>query len=423
MTSKTFGALRGVGARPAELPVLDGVLYGEPLLPAVPAYELSAALRNVKQPYVGVTTDGTPINGLYELADSGSEHHAGAVSAARSLLAALSANERMCTQLPIESDDWRLWTNAFMMWNAKGIRLERISDAKRALVLDLMRESLSAEGYESARDCMRLNGALGDLIGLYEDTLTEFAYNFLIFGEPNGSDPWGWQLAGHHVDINCVFVGSQLVLAPVFLGAEPNFALDGPFAGTRALDLETDKALEFRRALSAEQEEAFLLSRTIHSHDLPAELAGPFNGRHVGGAGRDNQVQPYEGIRAAELSAPQQQLLFDLVDVYLDRMPMVHAKAKRRHVYDHLEETRFCWRGGHDDVAAFYYRIHSPVLWVEYDNHPGIFLDNEEPERFHIHTIVREPNGNDYGKSLLAQHYARHHQPHHHHHSSKGTPR
>lgn len=408
MTKKTLSALRGVGARPADLPVLDGVLFGEPLLDELPAYELSAALRNSGQPYVGLTTDGTPTPGLYRLAETGATHTA-AVSAARSFLAALSDSERMCTQMPLGSDEWRKWTNAFMMWPAKGVRLERIREDKRNLALDLMRESLSAEGYESARNCMRLNGALGELIDLYTDTLTEFAYNFLIFGDPSTKEPWGWQLMGHHVDISCVFIGSQLVLAPVFLGAEPNFSLDGTFAGTRALDLETDKGLDFRRSLSRSQEDAFLLSRTVLARDLPEELAGPFNGRHVGGAGRDNQVQAYEGIKGSELDSDQQKLLLDLVDVYLGRVPGVHAQAKRRQVEDHLDETRFCWRGGHDDVAAFYYRIHSPVLWVEYDNHPGIFLDNEEPERFHIHTIVREPNGNDYGKDLLAQHYALHH--------------
>jgi hypothetical protein len=32
-----------------------------------------------------------------------------------------------------------------------------------------------------------------------------------------------------------------------------------------------------------------------------------------------------------------------------------------------------------------------------------------EPARFHVHTIVREPNGNDYAKDMLAQHYSLHH--------------
>jgi hypothetical protein len=30
------------------------------------------------------------------------------------------------------------------------------------------------------------------------------------------------------------------------------------------------------------------------------------------------------------------------------------------------------------------------------------------PYREHIHAVVRTPNGNDYGKDLLRQHYAEH---------------
>ena len=75
----------------------------------------------------------------------------------------------------------------------------------------------------------------------------------------------------------------------------------------------------------------------------------------------------------------------------------------------HLGQTHLAWIGTWDEGAPFYYRVHSPVLLIEYDNHPGIFLDNDEPEPFHVHTIVRTPNGGDYGKDLLRQHYARHH--------------
>ena len=41
--------------------------------------------------------------------------------------------------------------------------------------------------------------------------------------------------------------------------------------------------------------------------------------------------------------------------------------------------------------------------------HKGVFLDNDEPEKFHIHIMVRTPNGNDYGKDLLRQHLERFH--------------
>jgi hypothetical protein len=36
------------------------------------------------------------------------------------------------------------------------------------------------------------------------------------------------------------------------------------------------------------------------------------------------------------------------------------------------------------------------------------------PHALHIHSVVRTPNGNDYGKDLLRQHYQQHPHPHRH---------
>jgi hypothetical protein len=64
------------------------------------------------------------------------------------------------------------------------------------------------------------------------------------------------------------------------------------------------------------------------------------------------------------------------------------------------------------DDSVFYYRIHSPVILIEFDHQRGVALDNDQPSRNHIHTVVRTPNGNDYGKDLLRQHHAQFdHQP------------
>ena len=60
--------------------------------------------------------------------------------------------------------------------------------------------------------------------------------------------------------------------------------------------------------------------------------------------------------------------------------------------------------GDADEESIFYYRVHSPVILIEFDHQNGISLDNDEPSRNHIHTVVRTPNGNDYGKDLLRQH-------------------
>jgi hypothetical protein len=63
-------------------------------------------------------------------------------------------------------------------------------------------------------------------------------------------------------------------------------------------------------------------------------------------------------------------------------------------------------------VSPFYYRILSPVILIEFDHVSGIVYDNDTPSRDHIHTVVRTPNGNDYGKDLLRQHYSQHDHSH-----------
>jgi hypothetical protein len=37
----------------------------------------------------------------------------------------------------------------------------------------------------------------------------------------------------------------------------------------------------------------------------------------------------------------------------------------------------------------------------------GIAFDNDAPSRHHVHTVVRTPNGNEYGRDLLRQLHAR----------------
>jgi len=64
--------------------------------------------------------------------------------------------------------------------------------------LDLLRASLSADGFAKSRDIMRLNGVLARLV----DDLEEYGedlYFFTVMGEPSATEPWGLQLDGHHL--------------------------------------------------------------------------------------------------------------------------------------------------------------------------------------------------------------------------------
>jgi hypothetical protein len=53
------------------------------------------------------------------------------------------------------------------------------------------------------------------------------------------------------------------------------------------------------------------------------------------------------------------------------------------------------------------------VVLIEFDhqrpaNLAGYAKDRRVPTQQHIHCVVRTPNGNDYGKDLLRQHYEAH---------------
>ena len=141
-------------------------------------------------------------------------------------------------------------------------------------------------------------------------------------------------------------------------------------------------------------------------------------GNHnVSEAFKDNLVLDYAGLRAAELTARQKEQLLDLIGEYVRNMRDGHAKVKMDEVRRHLDETRFAWVGGTNAESVFYYRIQSPVVLIEFDHQTPIalrHLERGKPTREHIHTVVRTPNGNDYGKDLLRQHYQQHPHPHKH---------
>ena len=75
----------------------------------------------------------------------------------------------------------------------------------------------------------------------------------------------------------------------------------------------------------------------------------------------------------------------------------------------HLDRTCFAWIGEMNKESVFYYRIHSPVILIEFDHQRPIALGRSRTAtKNHIHATVRTPNGNDYGKDLLKQHLATH---------------
>jgi hypothetical protein len=408
----------GYKARPELIPItrarvdrskpLDYIVQLNGTSPA-PDVQGSAAV-----PFKGITTDGRVVPGLYPLQDSVFNHGAldrealdpvPVVEAATALLAGLPAEQRSRAARPLPADAaaWRLWTNAYPSWEPDRVYLEDLDDTRRDAAMELLRASLSAKGFGHVRTAMRLNAALGQLIDQYHDSLTEWAYWITLFGAPSAVEPWGWQLFGHHVCVSFFMLGGQMVLTPTFLGAE--------FESQQIFEEHRGLGLELITGLSPAGRSRAVLYPSMSPGDLPWELAGSVDGRHLGGAGQDNRVVPYAGLAADSMTPGQQELLVRLVGSFVSRMPAGPAEAKLTEVRRHLADTYFAWIGETAPGRPCYFRVHSPVVLAEYDNHPGIFLDFDQPDPCHVHTVVRTPNGNDYGMALLHQHYARHHRP------------
>ncbi len=364
------------------------------------------------QPFVGLTTDGKPREGLYPLRSTGADTSA-AVSAARAFLAGIRRDDhRKLVQQAFDGADRRRWTNAFPHWAPHGVLLADFEPTNRDALLALVAATLSARGFADTRRIMRANQALGEFLNHSTDTLCEYGFFFTLYGEPAVDGAWGWRLMGNHLVVHATFVRDQLNLTPAFWGTEMSVIDAGPYAGQQLFVEEQRLGLELATSLSASQRATAILHPSMLSQDLPKHLTGP-DGRHLGGAGQDNRVITPEGIAANSLSPGQRSVLTSLLEVYLGRAAEPHGAAALHAALAHLDETRFAWIGN-PEQRPFYYRIHGPTVWIEFDHHSGVFLSNPEPEPFHIHTIVRTPNGNDYGADLLRQHYAQHPHPHVH---------
>ena len=355
--------------------------------------------RLADDPYVGIHASSGIQRGLYRIESTGVSTEPVRL-AAEAFLASLTAEQRAKTSFPVDDDEWRKWMNQHF-YVRQGVGFDEMDETQREAAFGLMRASLSADGLKLSRDIMNLNRTLGELNDDNFVEYNEWLYWITVMGEPSADQPWGWQVDGHHLIINYFVLGDQVVMTPLFIGSEPVIAESGKFKGTVIMQREQDQGLALIRSLPAGQQAKAIIETSKDGNN------------NLGEAFSDNIVLDYAGIPASELSTEATKRLLDLIGIYVHNMREGHARVRMAEVEAHLDETRFAWIGGTGDDAVFYYRIHSPVILIEFDHQRPVgirhLVSGRSPIRQHIHAVVRTPNGNDYGKDLLRQHYERDH--------------
>lgn len=355
--------------------------------------------RAFAEEYKGITTDGNIVEGLFPLESTGVDT-APLIAATNAFIATLTDEQKSNTLYSADALEWRRWAN-MSIYKREGLSFDAMTEAQKTAAWSMLDAALSAKGMTLSRDIMRLNETLGEMNNNNFVEFGEGKYWITVMGTPSPTEPWGWQLDGHHLVINFFVLGNQIVATPTFWGSEPAVAAGGKYAGTRIMDAEMNKGLELVRSLNDAQRAAAILSSEKTGNNISTE------------AWSDNVVLPNAGIEVSNFTPEQKATLIDLIGLYIGNLEDPLAEQEMAEITQYLDQTWFAWIGGTEDTSVYYYRIQNPVLVIEFDHQAPVGLTQYYPRgvpyREHVHSTVRTPNGNDYGRDLLRQHLATQH--------------
>lgn len=244
------------------------------VLPARGENERKGVEELLSTPFKGVTTNGNIVPGLFTIRPE-SAPTGEILRAVQALITRLGPEQIKKVCLPLNSRERQLWQNSIVRYEDSGLRLDEVPIDLKQAAMDIIKASLSAAGYSKMRNLMKLNVFLGELVGA-PLLLGEWCYQLHIFGVPSATEPWGWQLSGHHLIITCFILGRQMTLTPTFMGAEPNYIDEGPNAGLVAFKDEECLGVAIRPQLDRGAKVQGYLLR--HPCGKPAS-AGPAPGQ------------------------------------------------------------------------------------------------------------------------------------------------
>jgi hypothetical protein len=280
----------------------------------------------------------------------------------------------------------------------KGVPLKDLTPSQRNLAWALLTTGMSHRGFTKAQQIISLEQVLRELeadrpgVAAVRDPELYFV---TVFGDPDAKGTWGWRFEGHHLSVNYTIVGGRAITgAPTFLGSNPFEVRSGPRKGLRTLDAEDDLGRRLVLSLSESQRR-----KAVLAGQAPTDIV-TFGARKVDMA-KLGALGP--GIRAAELTRPQRDLLLSLIEEYARwHRPEIADAELRRIQRAGLDKVTFLWAGGTDPGAGRYYRVLGPTFLIEYDN--------TQNQANHVHSIWRDA-ANDFGEDLLKRHYdtAAHH--------------
>lgn len=312
------------------------------------------------------------------------------VPAATAWVESLVPEQRSRALRPVDDQrrtDWHF----IPKFERKGLSLRDMNPAQQKLAMELLRAAVSQSGYDKSSAIMQLDEILRILeADKAKNVRDPQRYFFTIFGTPADKGGWALSVEGHHLSLNFVVRDGRIVdSTPQFLGANPatvktTFA-GLPAAGVRVLRDEEELGFELVRSLDGPQR-----SKGVIAAEAPKDIRG---------AGEPQPSQETAvGIRFAELTATQRQILRRLVEAYCgsmnadvvaERLSLIEA-ADGGPAGKGWDAVRFAWQGSLEPGVGHAYRVEGPSFVIEFVN---VQPDAEGNPANHIHCVWRDKTG------------------------------
>ncbi|MDA0769005.1 MAG: DUF3500 domain-containing protein [Chloroflexi bacterium] len=320
--------------------------------------------------------------------------HAAAASditgAAKKFLASLSGDQKAKAMIEYTKGERFFWY--YPQLNRQGLPLRDMNDSQRELAMNVIKTTMSEEGYNRSKLIMELEDILGPLEAEEDNVGWERRpdlYYWTIFGEPGGDGPWAWRVEGHHISVQFSIWGDNIIAStPFFFGANPAEVPKGPKQGQRVLHVREDTGFELLNSLDASQR-----VRAIVHEKAPWDI-------YTYNATRPSLPEG-EGLPASEMTGSQREILMSLIAEYVNQVRGEFADQKMAEIQKKgIDDFFFSWHGGTTRADKHYYRIHGGTFVVEFDNFQN--------DANHIHSVIRDVN-NDFANDVIREHRIMYH--------------
>ena len=292
------------------------------------------------------------------------------LAATRKFLDGLEPDKRKAASFAWDGSEWRSW-NYFGVGGfiKPGLRLEQMSAAQKEAAWDLLATLFSPAGIEKTRNVMTLQDVLA-ASGNGAGQRSSQRFSFAVYGTPAETGAWGFRLEGHHLTQSIAVRDNRIVaVTPSSFSALPARITSGKHAGLMTLKDEEGLARRLAADLAAKPR--------MRQSDAPLYNIMSY-------AGRERSNAQKVGIAAADMTAAQRDLLWQLVETYSVQhvVPALAAAQKDRVRSGDREAVHFAWYGPNTPEKAFGYRVIGDGFVIE--------LGSVDAAAQHLHTIYHD---------------------------------